>query len=147
MRWKMFRLTVLGLLTGLSVRAGDASKADGEKIQGTWEPAGISLGGKPLPAPPKELPTRSFTGDKLVTKDPGKKGDLAVEEASFKLDATKEPRHIDITRKRDGRTVRGIYLLDGDTLKVAYHLGGEVRPTKFDGEGVFVETLKRQARK
>src|SRR5206468_2002717 len=103
--------------------------------------------GKPSPLAPKELPTRSFAGNKLVTKDPGKKGEFAVEEATFRLDSTKDPKHIDMTRKRDGRTVQGIYVLAGDTLKIAYYLGGEVRPMGFADNGVFVETLKRQIKK
>jgi uncharacterized protein (TIGR03067 family) len=146
MRWITFGLSLV-VLAGASAWGGDDTKKDQEQIQGTWEPTGLSFGGKAFPTPAKNLPTRIFTGDKLTTKDPGKKGEFAVEEATFKLDAAKDPKHIDITQKRDGKTVRGIYLLEGDTLKIAYHLGGEARPTKFDGDGVFVETLKRQAKK
>jgi len=140
-------LSLVVLLAGASGWGGDATKKDQEKIQGTWEPSSLSIGGKVSPAPPKELPTRVFAGDKLTTKDPGKKGELAAEEATFKLDATKEPKHIDITRKKDSKTVQGIYLLEGDTLKIAYRFPAVGRPAAFDAKDVFVETLKRQAKK
>lgn len=143
----------LGLcLTSAGVRADDANdkaaseatEKEREQIQGTWEPSSLSFGGKASPTPPKELPTRIFTGDKLTTKDPGKK---AQQEATFKLDVGKEPKHIDMTDKKDGTTVHGIYVLEGDTLKIAYRFPAAGWPTTFDGKDVFLETLQRQTKK
>jgi uncharacterized protein (TIGR03067 family) len=144
MQCTKFVLVLLVLQTGPTTLAGDAPKSDDDKIQGTWQPKGLSLSGKPLPKPaPKDLPTRTFTKTKLVTEDPGK----GQEEATYKLEATKKPKQIDITSKRSKKTLKGIYVLDGDTLKIAYYIGGEVRPEKLDGDGVFVETLARRIKK
>jgi uncharacterized protein (TIGR03067 family) len=142
MRWTVCAAALIVLATA-TTRADDARKKDTEVIQGTWEPVGLILAGKPEATPAKDLPTRIFDGEKLTTKDPGKKTE---EQATFKLDATKEPKQIDIMPK-GGKTVQGIYTLDGDTLKIAYKIGGQERPTNLNGEGVFVETLKRQVKK
>ena len=143
MRRLTFGLSLVALLAGASAWGGDVTKKDQGKIQGTWKPATLSLGGKEFPLPSKGLPTRIFTGDKLTTKDPGK-GEL---EATFSLDAEKEPKHIDITNKKDGKVVRGIYLLEGDTLKIAYRVLVVVRPTSFDSQDVFMEVLTRETKK
>lgn len=50
-------------------------------------------------------------------------------EGSLKLDSTKTPKQIDLDV--NGRTLKGIYELDGDTLKMSYNLGAEERPTEF----------------
>jgi uncharacterized protein (TIGR03067 family) len=142
MRWTTFAVALV-LVAAAMASADDATKKAQKMIQGTWEPVRLSFGGKPDPTPAKDLPTRIFDGDKLTTKDPGKKTE---EQATFKLDASKEPKQIDIAQK-GGKTVQGIYVLEGDTLKIAYKLGGQERPTKLDDDGVFVETLKRQVKK
>jgi uncharacterized protein (TIGR03067 family) len=135
------RPLTFGLLGLAVLLGGDDAKKDTETIQGTWAGSGLSISGKPLPAPPKELPTRIFTGDKLLTKDPPKPD----QEATFQLSADKSPKHIDMTDKKSGKTLRGIYSIEGDTLKIAYPVGGyeAPRPTAFDGDGVVTETLKR----
>ena len=66
---------------------------------------------------------------------------------TIKLDAAKEPKHIDMTGKKDGKTVQGIYIIEGDTLKIAYRFPAAGRPTSFDGKDVFMETLERQTKK
>jgi len=67
--------------------------------------------------------------------------------ATFKIDSSKKPAQIDIIPK-DGpekdKTMRGIYELDGDTLKLCVRGMGEGRPTEFKSDkDVTVMVLKR----
>ena len=50
-------------------------------------------------------------------------------EGSLTLDATKQPKTIDLDV--NGRVLKGIYELDGDSLKMCYNLNDEARPTEF----------------
>jgi uncharacterized protein (TIGR03067 family) len=142
----MARLTpsVVVLLAGAHAWCVDATKKDQEKIQGTWEASSLTLNGKPFPTrTPVKDRAITFTGDKLIMKQ----GQVALQEATFKLDATKEPKHIDMRDKKDGKTLRGLYVLDGDTLKISHYLEGTERPATFDAKDLFIVTLKRQTKK
>ncbi len=139
-------LCLVVVFAGASSRGADATKQDREKLQGTWKVSAMSLAGKAFPSTSKDIRTRIFTGDKMVIKDPLAKGERR-QEATFKLDAGKEPRHIDFTDAKSGKTLHGIYQLEGDTLKIAYPFPAGARPTSFDGRGVFTETLKRAGKK
>jgi uncharacterized protein (TIGR03067 family) len=129
------------LLTGTAAWCSDATQKDLEKIQGTWEASALTFGGKSFPPPLKDF-ARTFSGDGLITMN----GQIAVQEATFKLDATKEHKHIDMTDKKDGKTLRGLYVLDGDTLKIAYNLEGSERPTTFAAKDIVIETFKRKTK-
>jgi uncharacterized protein (TIGR03067 family) len=60
---------------------------------------------------------------------------MAIEEGTFKLDAGKEPRKIDLaitTGNDKGKDQLGIYQLTGDMLKVCFAApGSKDRPTEF----------------
>ena len=97
--------------------------------------------------------TLTFTGDRLHQLDTAQNGaDLRY---SFKLDPTKTPATIDMTvteagnakdNEQVGKTLHGIYALDGDNLKLC--TDPNVRPTTFDTKGKGRDTvltmLKRQ---
>jgi hypothetical protein len=51
------------------------------------------------------------------------------QDATIILNAGREPKHIDMTDKKDGKTVQGIYIIEGDTLKIAYRFPAAGRPT------------------
>ena len=74
--------------------------------------------------------------------------------AKFEADATTKPRNFDITfvskldPKSLGKTFKGIYEIDGDTLKMCGPIGDEAkeRPTTFEskeGSGVTLLVFKR----
>jgi uncharacterized protein (TIGR03067 family) len=114
-----------------------------ELLQGTWNIDTMEWGGKSLP---KELMTGYkfvFDGNKLnwegaigIQSRSGKVSALgdAVHNCEFKIDASQDPKQIDITlqlNKRD-RTYRGIYEIKGDTLKVCYFASDNGRrPAEF----------------
>jgi uncharacterized protein (TIGR03067 family) len=114
----------LGILLVTGVAPGGEAKKDLDKLQGKWA---AELDGKKV-----EL---KFTKDQFViafsdgTKEVMFKG-------TVKIDAGSKPKHIDLTieegEKFVGETARGIYELDGDTLKWCSNAPGKAdRPTEF----------------
>jgi uncharacterized protein (TIGR03067 family) len=141
------------LLVGLLLAAdtpnkGDATKDDLAKFEGTWKVQSATLGGEEVPPEAAEKMEIVVSGTTIAIKDADRAGkDGKPEEASFKLDPSKKPAHIDLTptKKDDKRTVQGIYEFDGDTLKLCWNKHG-TRPTEFASKpgtdmGMFV--LKR----
>jgi uncharacterized protein (TIGR03067 family) len=63
----------------------------------------------------------------------------------YAVDASKEPKQIDISFGKAPKTLRGIYEVKGDTLRVCEPLESTERPKDFEGRpGVVVWILKRQ---
>jgi uncharacterized protein (TIGR03067 family) len=129
----MLRCTVL-VLTSLVLIAADAAppenkaeKKDEELVQGTWLVESVTLGGE---AQPKEIfmdMKITVKGDKMTIK----LGENA-QEATFKLDAGKKPKHIDATF--GDRKGEGIYELDGDIWRICHGEFGDKRPTEMKSE-------------
>jgi RNA polymerase sigma factor (sigma-70 family) len=109
-------------------KEADKPKTDKDNLQGAWIPVSVEEGGKKIPE--DEVKAKNveivFTGDKVTLPI---KGD--AKEFGYKLDPSKKPKQIDLLLG-DGKTAKGIYLLDGDTLKLCVEKepDGE-RPTEF----------------
>jgi uncharacterized protein (TIGR03067 family) len=133
-RYGMTLLTVGLVLVVGHARADD--KADNEKLQGEWKLVSFELKGKSEEVPDAKY---KFEGKNWsATSTSGGDG-----EGTFAIDSSKKPKSIDFTGK--GRLAKGIYELDGDTLKVCMgeHAGLD-RPTEFkSAEKVIVMTFKR----
>jgi uncharacterized protein (TIGR03067 family) len=138
------RLAIL-LLVPLSVLAlgAEATKADAEKMQGTWQVERFTENGED-----GEIPA----GLVAVIQDNGfevKLGDQFAEpKVALKLDSSKTPKAVDFV-DGDGRLVlTGIYEIEGDRLRICASTKGQ-RPEKFASEknsGVRLLVLKRQAK-
>jgi uncharacterized protein (TIGR03067 family) len=136
------RRTNTGLIIGLSVGGGvlgvglilliillatGGRQSDHDLIQGKWK-AGNNLKGL------------EFTAETVWMLSPN--GERR-EPATYKLDPSKNPKEIDITEK--GKTVLGIYAIDGDTLTIC--VSESFRPTELkDGPGCTFFVLKREKR-
>jgi uncharacterized protein (TIGR03067 family) len=128
------------LLTLTLFVTADATK-DAANLEGTWVVVAASSGGKP-----KE----DIKGDKVTFKD----GAIMIktkekdEKGTYKLDPGKKPTEIDITEEGAQKPMLGIYLLEGDTLKLCIMPGeGKQRPTEFaskEGSEQMVIELKRE---
>ena len=100
-----------------------SSEADQQKLQGKWDIVSFEYNGNPVEFMKEAV--REFK-DARYSLMP-KMGDVI--EGSIKLDADKKPKEIDL--EVSGRTLKGIYDLDGDMLKLSYSLTGGERPTEF----------------
>ena len=130
---------LLALVAGLLTAQKDTTK-DESKLQGTWVVVSAQREGKPY---------RDVKDAKLIFKD----NMLIIRrprdedaKSTYRVDATKTPRTIDLTE--DGRVSKGIYLLQGDVLKLCISaFSSKKRPDKFSaekGEGTALIELKRE---
>jgi uncharacterized protein (TIGR03067 family) len=103
-----------------------AAEVDLEKLQGKWIIESFLYNGNPVEMMKDAV--RQFKDDKYTLVPKNSDGI----EGTFKLDSEKKPREIDMVV--NGRMLKGIYDLDGDTLKVSYSLTGGERPTEFESK-------------
>src|SRR4051794_33163016 len=102
----------LTLAAGAAARQGEG-KTDQDKIQGEWELVSQVLNGEADRLPDGGL-VLTFRGDKVTTTLGGDPG----EAEPYKLIETTDPRGIDVVKGK--QTVRGLYELKGDTLRMAF---------------------------
>jgi uncharacterized protein (TIGR03067 family) len=128
----MFTISVLAasLLATVSTAQKDSAK-DADKLQGSWSSTTVVTEGVAVPADQLKKAPRTLVvqGDQFTLKS----GENKLVGA-FRLDPTKSPRTVDLvlTEGPDkGRTVQGIYELDGDHLRVCYDPTGKSRPADF----------------
>ena len=108
----------------------DAGAQAAGKLDGTWVAVSAERNGKPA----DELKGHrlTFTGNTFVIERDGK----TLYKGTFKTDPAKKPAQIDFvqTEGQDkGKTWRGIYLLEGDTLRTNDNAPdvSKPRPTQF----------------
>jgi len=128
----MGTFVILGftLLTATAVPGQEkkAAKKDEDRIRGTWTMVSGEKGGEKVP---EEL-IKEF---KLTFAAEGKFKVLAEgqeREGTYKLDAKKKPRQIDLNV--DDKALEGIYVLDGNNLKLCVAKAGD-RPSEFTSPG------------
>jgi uncharacterized protein (TIGR03067 family) len=140
----MKKFILVALAAGLLVGADDPKKGDGKKgakgLEGTWTIVSFTQNGKDN----DELKDTQvvFKGKNVTvkTKDGDQKG-------TFQIDPKKKT--IDLTPTeggQKGKTMKGIYQLKGDDLKVCHSRVGKDRPKDFtagEGSGNALIVLKR----
>jgi uncharacterized protein (TIGR03067 family) len=105
----------------------DRSEADLKNMQGAWVLVTSTVDGKPASECERRL---VIQGNRMKCLD-----DEGTYELALTLDATKSPRRFVIKGVRGaavGSVERGIYSLEGDTLKFCSYRGGVTRPESFD---------------
>jgi uncharacterized protein (TIGR03067 family) len=123
---KPFPFTMLvacGILMLLQSAQATAADAELDKLQGKWTVESFEYNGTAV----AEMlgAVREFAGDKYTLTP--KSGDTF--NGTVKLDAAPTPKQIDLVLP--DRTLKGIYEVDGATLKIAYTLEGDARPSEF----------------
>jgi uncharacterized protein (TIGR03067 family) len=140
MRWRVLTLVAAGLL--VAADAKEDVKKDQGRMQGTWKVESATKGGKQAPPERTKAMTLVIEGDKITVKE-----NSHEEPATFTLKPDQKPPAIDIKPSRGGeKAVRGIYQLDGDTLKMCWAREGD-RPKEFaskEGSDSILLVLKRQ---
>jgi uncharacterized protein (TIGR03067 family) len=111
----------------------DAAKKEMKKLEGTWATVSIEAAGQKVTDEDK-IKTRKLTtkGDKYTLKV----GDETVQ-GTMEINPSKNPKAIDVkpdTGSNKGKTLLGIYEVDGDKLTICLALPGKDRPTEFSTE-------------
>jgi uncharacterized protein (TIGR03067 family) len=111
-RKRVFTLAFF-VLAGLGAASRANDDDDKARIVGRWEMAGMAINGKPLTLASKDKIVITFSKDGTVTSEGGPKGRL---EGTYKIDPEKNPKQIDMNKEKEDTA--GVYLLEGDTLKI-----------------------------
>jgi uncharacterized protein (TIGR03067 family) len=139
----------VGLLTALllavqSLGSGSPKDFDGaieaDELQGTWEAVAAEFRGKDAVFNAPWVWT--FRDGKYVVKTPA--GTTA---GTYRINRTTKPAHLDETPadgRYKGQMQKGIYQVEGDTLRLAFTWLGTDRPEDFDKKSdLLLITLKR----
>jgi uncharacterized protein (TIGR03067 family) len=135
-------LEVLNRVKADSKDKDEAIQKEMAKLEGSWQLISAETDGEKLPEErAKQIRVVIDKGKHTVYVN-----DKPIDEGvAFRIDPTKTPREVDDTLK-DGKKIRGIYELEGDTLRSCVAAAGEERPTKFSGEkgsGCTLRVFKR----
>jgi uncharacterized protein (TIGR03067 family) len=129
-----------GLLVCTIAAEARAADADQAKLQGKWIVESFDYNGNPVEL--LKSAVREFKEDKYTLTP--KAGDV-INGVIKLLDSSTKPKTIDL--EVNGQTLKGIYEVDGDMLKMCYNLNNPERPTEFVSKpdsGIVLVMHKRQ---
>lgn len=115
------------------------TKTGKAKLDGSWTVVAAVFGGENLPDEIVKTIKVTMADGKVTMEMMGE-----TKEGTYKADLSKTPATLDVAM--DGKQMRGICLLKGDTLKVCMADGGEGRPSEFKSEAgsqTVLMTMKR----
>ena len=145
MRIKLLVVVAAGLL--VAADKGNAKKGK-DDLKGTWKIDAAELEGKKVDLKEnQDIPVKLVIDDKKITATV-KNEDHSV---AYTLDSSKAPKHMDIVPDEgpnQGKTLKAIYELKGDTLTICVHPEDSTkeRPKKLaskEGSGLVVVVFKR----
>lgn len=119
----------------LLVLAGIAAAPDDNAaLQGVWNAKSMESDGRPEPAGSVKQMRFTFKGDKLLIR--GNFQNDREEECSYKIDASKSPKHLDFTPPTEKKPILAIYEIKGDELKMCIRHGNSSggRPKEFSSK-------------
>ena len=138
---RLLVVTILAVGAACSILGAQDSPQPPADLGGNWTVESVDWAGQPVPG---------LEGAELVFLPGGKKRFTlpggAVETGTYSLDAAKTPGHIDSTTDGKDGTQRGIYAVEGDTLRMCLATQGP-RPTEFAtkaGTDLLLIVLKRR---
>ena len=145
-RWAVVLLALSALAAGCRRGAGEAGPG-GEPgkartdLEGTWVVVSSEVEGRPAPAGDGGYTRMTFSGEDATLEGPAHKHDLR-----FSTDAAKRPRQINLYSKEEKVLWKGIYQVEGATLRLSYGLPNGERPTNIEstrGAKAILYVLKR----
>jgi uncharacterized protein (TIGR03067 family) len=122
--------------------AGSADANDALNIDGRWKIVSVEFAGAEVPGL-EDAEVLFADGEKTLTVPDGRD-----EKGTYQLDATKRPARIDSTTDSKTGTERGIYTIQGDSLKLCLATAGGPRPAEFatnQGTDQILIVLRRAA--
>jgi uncharacterized protein (TIGR03067 family) len=143
-------LLAMMLIPPLPVADGPRSEASERELrrhQGTWIVTSMVREGQEAPAEIVASIRRIVEGEHVVWKRDGKR----FAGTALELDPAADPKAIDVIPDGGpsrGEKVRGIYELDGETLRICMAGPGQDRPKAFradKGSGHTLTTFRREA--
>jgi len=123
----------------------DAVKKDMTLLEGDWSLVSGERDGQTIPEEFVKTGKRSVKDAETSVII----NDMVVMKAKFKIDPIKKPKTIDYAvtdGPEKGKTVLGIYELDGDTVKFCFSAPDKERPSEFtakEGSGRTLSLWKR----
>jgi uncharacterized protein (TIGR03067 family) len=127
---RLILATALLSLPGCSHSADPPPPSDAEAIQGAWKITFIDEGDRIHTEESLRVPyKRVFTEDECLFYEQ----DEVVGRHRYQLHPDQQPKGITFTDLLTGQVSEGIYVLDGDMLKLCRRAQGKGRPTAFEG--------------
>ena len=116
-------------------------KKDPTPLEGQWSVVSLEYEGKPAQAEKLKGMHLLFEGNQLTIKRGGK----IIGQGTFTLDPKQTPPALDYQEAKDVYSPydAGIYLLEGNTLKLCTTADRKKRPTDFDSKQGQVVVLKK----
>lgn len=144
MRRSMAFFSMAMLALTATALAEDPAEAEARRLQGSWKVLAIEADGRKATAAEVEALQGAgwtFKGSQVTFGDENAPG-----RSSFKLDPARTPRQIDLVAldgNQKGKTMEGIYRLEGGTLTICLSDPGKGRPKTFateagTGQGLIV---------
>ena len=146
-------LAILSLLAAVRSQAADGEakdKAVAKELQafrGTWRLIAKEEDGKKFSEEEIKDVIGTIDGSGKFTV---RRGDAVIAEAIPQFDPTKKPKTVDVTftaGERKGKTVLGVYEIEGNTFRVCVARPGDERPAEFSakaGSGRILVTYQRE---
>lgn len=141
---KLRLVLVLGVAGLLGADDKGDAKKELAKLDGTWQAQSMEVDGN------KNDDAKSFSVTIKDGKYSAKMGSDVYNEGKLTIDPTKKPKTLDVMPSKgdnEGKTMQGIYELDGDTLKICLSQPDGDRPKEFAstaGSGRLNVVYKRQ---
>jgi uncharacterized protein (TIGR03067 family) len=132
MRMDVLSALVAGLLIAADAPRGDAARAELEKFQGTWKLVSAQRDGREASQDEVGRTTLVIKGDTFRVPEDAEVG--TGPDGTFTIDPTATPKAIDATPAsgpNKGKTLLGIYRIEGDRYEVRFAPPGQGRPTEF----------------
>src|SRR5262249_8632881 len=143
---KLRLVLVLGIVGLLGADDKDDAKKALAKLDGTWRAESMAVDGNKLGADDVKAYSVTIKDGKYSAK----MGNDVYNEGTLKIDPAKKPGTLDVMPSKgdnEGKTMQGIFELDGDTLKICLSQPDGDRPKEFASEagtGRLYVVYKRQ---